>query len=167
MRAALPLLGLLVLAACGGDSNGPTQNGVEGVWEISVPSLSVGSGSCSMSGVTMTISMSSKTAFSGTHTVGTINCGTAGASTFAAGEIQAGSLNGDDLSFNFDDSNFRFTGKVTASGQTMSGTASLYIDAADTATGAWSADRLAESAAIAAQPAVGARLSDVLPELLH
>lgn len=126
MRKLLPLIAVVVFAACGGDSSGPGTN-VSGSWLYSVSNLSSGSVTCSSSGTTLSITQSGST-FSGSYSGGTLTCNTPSGSSSVAiggGAVVSGSISGNSVSFNLDTSDWHNSGTMT--GGSMSGTVTVYL----------------------------------------
>ncbi|HET6232353.1 MAG TPA: hypothetical protein VFE05_19920 [Longimicrobiaceae bacterium] len=120
-RIKAGLLALVVgLAACSGDSTGPSNAKLSGAWSFSVSNLS-GSGlaNCNVAGLTLNLTQSGSS-FSGTYTPGTLTCPGVGATSFSGGTVVNGTVNGNNVTFNLDDPSFHNTGTLNGSG--ISGT---------------------------------------------
>ncbi|HET8648877.1 MAG TPA: hypothetical protein VFL95_02460 [Gemmatimonadales bacterium] len=142
MRKLAAVSLLILLAACGGDSTGPSKSTVAGTWTFAITSLSGGGLTCSGTGMTMTLAMTGDNLFSGSHTEGTITCSAGGESDterFASGPILNGTLNGTQVAFDMDDASFHFTGTLNTRDKTMAGTTTAVVESA-TLTGNWTAN---------------------------
>ena len=145
----------IALAACGDDDDdggtGPETVSLDGDWTLSVPSLAGAGLSCSITGVTMALEMSSSIAFEGSHTGGTLVCDGIEPGEFTGGPIVNGSLDYLVFEFDFVDDAFHFTGTLNSSGTTLSGTNFMDLGGGTTLNGTWSATR--QSAVRAGAPA--------------
>ena len=142
MRSVLVVLGVLALVGCGGDSTGPSGSAsLAGTWELTFPTLTANGVSCTMVGLTMTLTMSGSNKFSGTHTSGNFNCPGGGA-PFAGGTIINGTLNGPAVAFDFDNTQTQLSGSYDSGTRTMSGQVVVDFSDGTHATGTWAADLL-------------------------
>jgi len=151
------LVSALVLTGCGGDSsNGPTgpqDANVGGTWTYNATNLSgTVSGisiSCNIEGMTMSLTQTGAT-FSGSFGPSSLSCfaqGVAIDETLPGSVIVNGSVNGSNVQFDFETSDWRNTG--TASGSSMSGTVLVRLDLGTevvTLNGNWAAARSAAAA---------------------
>lgn len=83
---------VVALAACGGDSTGPSKSTVAGNYNFAITNLGANGFSCSASGMQMSLAMTHGGTFSGSHTGGIITCTGPGGSEsdqFIAGPIPA------------------------------------------------------------------------------
>ena len=134
-----------VIAACGGDSTGPSAASVAGAWTMSATNVSGQGVSCNLAPTPVTLSQSGIT-FTGTYGPGTVTCvsGIESVSFPVQGNVVSGTLNGNSVQFDLDTQDVRLTG--TLSGNSMSGTARWTIDFAGdigvvTLNGNWAAAR--------------------------
>ena len=134
-----------VLAGCSGDSTGPSQTNVAGVWTLSASNMSGQGVSCNLGNTSVTLTQSGST-FSGSYGPGTITCFAGGqsASVQAQGTIVNGVISGTGVQFDLDTQDLHHTGNVN--GNSMSGTARWNFDLGTgtgvvTLNGNWSAAR--------------------------
>lgn len=135
----------LALAACGGDSTGPSTTSVAGSWVVSLTNFSGSGVTCNATGISVQLSQTGTT-LTGTYSGGTYSCTGPGGSTTQAGGtgiIINGVVNGNNVSFDVDTQDSHFTGNVAAGGASMSGSGSEKIDIGGgqtvTLSGAWGA----------------------------
>jgi len=124
------LAGVVLLAACGGDSTGPSNANVGGAWLASFSNFSGSGVTCNATGISIQISQSGST-FSGTYTGGTFSCVGPGGSVVVAGgtgTIINGVVTGNSVSFDADTPDSHFTGSVATGGASMSGSGTDRID---------------------------------------
>lgn len=148
---------LLMLAGCSGDSQtGPTglqHANVAGSWTYNATNLSgtvMGFAmSCNIEGMTLNLTQTG-TSFSGTCGPSTITCFGGGVQvddTLPGSVVVNGLVNGNNVQFDIETSDYRNTG--TVSGSSMSGTVSIRLDLGDevvTLAGNWAAARAAMGA---------------------
>jgi hypothetical protein len=144
-RYVLLLAAATAIAACG-DSTAPAAD-VSGSWSLTISNLAGGGATCDFTAMTLTLTQTGST-FSGTHGTGTISCSGGGSSftdPVGSGPIVNGTVGGSgSVAFDFETSDFHLSG--TISGTSMSGTATLKVDAGApvgvvTLTGNWGASR--------------------------
>ena len=123
MKKSLFSILVVLLAACS-DSTGPKEENVSGAWSYNATNLSGGGLSCSITGVTMTVSQSGTT-FSGTYSPGTLSCGSLGSTNFTGGTVVTGKVTGSGVSFNFDTQDWMHNGLI--SGNSISGTTTMRL----------------------------------------
>ena len=125
MTAALAFAA--IVAACG-DTTGPKSVSLTGSWAYSASNLSGSGLSCGVSGTIVSITQTGST-FTGAYSGGTINCsglGGTASEAIGSGTVVNGSVNGNAISFDFDTQDFHNVGQ--ASGNSISGTATLKLD---------------------------------------
>lgn len=151
---ALPLLGTLVFAACGGDSMtgppgsaGPSPN-LTGVWTYAAPNMTGTiqgfTVTCRFSNVPMSITQTGDT-FTGSTDGGSFLCSLGGQSdggNFGGRIVVNGEVDGTSVEFDFDSADWHHTGQI--SGNSMSGQATAILELSTGSVvlrGGWSAAR--------------------------
>lgn len=133
---------LVALAGCGSDDgDGPTgpsepENAdVGGSWTYNASNmsgtLSGSTVSCSIGGTAMTLNQTGTT-FTGSTSGGTLTCSGEGQTVsepLGSGTVVNGSVDGDEISFDFDTSDWRHQG--TVSGSSMNGTVTITLQLDD------------------------------------
>ncbi|HET6576450.1 MAG TPA: hypothetical protein VFG68_22815 [Fimbriiglobus sp.] len=145
MKRILVFLAFM-LAACGGDSSGPSLPQVAGTYSLSQSNIAGSGISCNALGTTMTLTQNGGT-FSGTYSGGTLTCtGPGGQFSDAVGNgaVANGTINENGaVAFDLDTQDWHLVGNV--SGTSMSGTATVRLNVtgsgAQTFSGNWSAAR--------------------------
>ena len=140
------VLGALLLAACGGDSNGPSLPTVAGSYSLSQSNVAGGGISCNALGTTMTLTQSGAT-FSGNYSGGTLTCTGPGgqfSNGIGSGTVANGTVNQNGaVAFDLDTQDWHLAGNL--SGSSMSGTVTVRLNltgsGVQTLTGNWSAAR--------------------------
>lgn len=121
-------LALPAFSACGGgDSTGPSDANVGGVWTFSISNMSGQGVSCRLGNTPLTLSQSGRT-FTGSYGPGTITC-QAGSEAFSGttqGTIVSGTVDANAVQFDLDTQDFHHTGSI--SGNSMSGSARWILD---------------------------------------
>ncbi len=131
---------LLVLAACGKDTTGPSIPNVAGAWTATWQNMSASGVTCQTGAIPVSINQTGAT-FSGAYGTGTLTCNGTSAS-FTGGTIANGNIQGNTVTFDLDTPDFHQSG--TISGTAMSGTATWRIDVSGTPyvlNGTWGAGR--------------------------
>src|SRR5205809_154278 len=102
-----------VLAACGGDSTGPSQANVAGAWMLSATNVSGQGLSCNLGPPPTTLNQSGTT-FTGSYGPGTITClaGGQSGSDQVQGTVVNGTINGNSVQFDLDTQDAHLTGSV-------------------------------------------------------
>jgi hypothetical protein len=125
---ALLLAAPAALYGCGGgDSVGPSDANVGGVWTFSISNMSGQGVSCRLGNTPMTLSQTGGT-FTGSYGPGTITCqaGSESLSATTQGTIVSGTVDVNAVQFDLDTQDFHHTGSI--SGNSMSGTARWTLD---------------------------------------
>ena len=136
MRRAWLLFGTLTLGSCN-NAAAPTAN-LAGLWSYSASSLQDGSVTCGLSGVTLILEQTGAS-FTGTYNGGVLTCGT-GADSGFIGEVVNGTVAGAQVTFDFDNSNWQNSGRLT--GTSMTGQAVWIVGIGSTLyhlSGTWTA----------------------------
>lgn len=143
IRFATLLAAMLVaFAGCGDDDgdgptgpSGPTNADVGGSWTYNASNmtgtLSGSTVSCSIGGTAMTLNQTGTT-FTGSTSGGTLTCSGGGQTVsepLGSGTVVNGSVDGDEVSFDFDTSDWRHQG--TVSGSSMNGTVTITLQLDD------------------------------------
>ena len=120
----LIFIALALAATACSDSTGPKDANVAGSWTYNATNLAGGGLSCSISGVTVTISQSGST-FTGSYSTGSLSCGSVGGANFAGGTVVSGTVSNNAVTFNFDTQDWTHAGSV--SGSSIAGTTSVRL----------------------------------------
>ena len=138
MRRVWLLLGTLTLGSCN-NAAAPIAN-LAGLWSYSAPNLQDGSVSCDLTGVTLILEQTGAS-FTGTYNGGVLTCGT-GADSGFIGEVVNGTVAGAQVTFEFDNSNWQNSGRLT--GTSMTGQAVWIVGIGSTVyhlSGTWTATK--------------------------
>ena len=125
---AILFLAVTIAGCGGGDSTGPSITNISGTYLLNHSNLSGGGISCSSFGTSVSIAQTGST-FTGTYAGGTLSCTGPGGNQSGAignGTVVNGHLNGSNVSFDLDTSDWHLQG--TLSGASMTGTATVRID---------------------------------------
>jgi hypothetical protein len=146
------VLGVLIsLLACSGEDGGTDPGSfanVNGSWSLSITNMTGGGGSCSTSSPIQLTLNQSTTTFTGTYGGGGVLSCTAPFGSFSAatgsGSVVNGQVDGSEVSFDLGTANFHHSG--TASGSSMSGTATWTFESGGAGTlgelsGSWTATK--------------------------
>jgi len=133
-KIAAASVAVLAIVSCGGGGDAstgpptPTNANIAGSWNYSASNLSGAGFTCNVNGTILNFTQSGAT-FTGTYSGGTLTCTAPGLPTFSEplgnGIVATGTVNINNVSFDFDTSDWRNTG--TVSGNSISGTAVVRI----------------------------------------